>query len=126
MFRRQQTRSVPISERVKRLEDTSPAPASRGHAKPKSISKQWHAISIDAKPLSCALAQDFRKRRFLSREAPALPLVGCTKGASCPCTYKHHEDRRSKPRRKDGAALSSNATRQAGERRASRGRRTDD
>ena len=34
-------------------------------------------------------------RRWLSREAPMLPLPGCSKPESCRCTYQHHQDRRS-------------------------------
>jgi hypothetical protein len=37
-------------------------------------------------------------QRFLSREAPQLPLKDCA-SASCTCRYQHHEDRRRGPRR---------------------------
>jgi hypothetical protein len=82
----------------------------------------WHAVSIDAKPLSCAAAQAIHKKRFLSKEAPVLPLESCKKGSRCPCTYKHHEDRRGGLRRNE-ARLSSKPV---NERRLSRGRRQGD
>jgi len=42
---------------------------------------------------SCHTARALRGIRFLSDEAPRLPLTPCTAGASCPCSYKHHADR---------------------------------
>jgi hypothetical protein len=127
MFRRQQTHSMPISSSVKRFMGQSATGASNSSARPASIPKKWHAISIEAKPLSCVAAQDLRKKRFLSNEAPALPLAGCTKRATCPCTYRHHDDRRSKAARRDGGSgISASASKHGAERRSSRGRRSDD
>jgi hypothetical protein len=126
MFRRQQPHSMPISSSVKRLATAALFTTSRSAARPSHIPKQWHAISVEAKSSSCAVAQDLRKQRFLLKEAPKLPLQGCSKGASCLCTYKHHDDRRSKPRRKEGASVSSNGKAQGSERRTIRGRRSDD
>jgi hypothetical protein len=37
-------------------------------------------------------------QRFLSREAPRLPLRDCDR-PDCSCRYEHHEDRRRGPRR---------------------------
>jgi hypothetical protein len=84
----------------------------------------WHAVSIDAKPLSCAAARTIHKKRFLSKDAPTLPLSACTKGVRCPCTYKHHEDRRGRPRR--GVKALPAAKDVQVERRVTRGRRKDD
>lgn len=111
---------------VKRVATASMTALHQSRARATGIPKQWHAISVEAKPLSCAAAQDLRKKRFLSQEAPALPLEGCTKGANCPCTYKHHEDRRGKGRRKEESGMPSNAKSQSSERRISRGRRSED
>jgi hypothetical protein len=88
--------------------------------------KVWHSVSIDAKPLSCEAALDLRKTRYLSKDAPALPLKECSKRAACPCTYKHHEDRRAKPRRAAETGSSSTGKKRDSERRVSRGRRDDD
>jgi hypothetical protein len=126
MFRRQHTHAMPISASAKRIEGQSRIATSNHSARPASIPKKWHAISVDAKALSCMMAQDLRKKRFLSKEAPALPLEGCTKRSNCLCTYKHHDDRRSKSRRDSEAGISSNASGHGAERRTSRGRRSDD
>ena len=126
MFRRQHTHSMPISSSVKRTIGQSRTGTSSNSARPASIPKKWHAISVDAKAVSCVAAQDLRRKRFLSNEAPALPLEGCTKRATCPCTYRHHDDRRSKSRRESEAGISSNASKHGTERRTSRGRRSDD
>ncbi len=37
-------------------------------------------------------------QRFLSREAPPLPLKNCPNG-NCECLYQHYDDRRATPRR---------------------------
>ncbi|MCK7579713.1 MAG: hypothetical protein MZV65_31140 [Chromatiales bacterium] len=37
-------------------------------------------------------------RRFVSSEAPRLPLAGCTEQA-CRCRYVHYEERRERDRR---------------------------
>ena len=125
MFRRQQT-SLPTGSGLKRIIGQSSVGTKSNGARPASIPKKWHAISIDAKALSCLPAQSLRKQRFLSKEAPTLPLEGCTKRASCPCTYRHHDDRRNKPRRDSGTSIASNSSTHGAERRGSRGRRSDD
>jgi hypothetical protein len=94
------------------------------HSAPKL--KGWHAVSIDAKPLSCAAALELRKTRYLPKDAPILPLKECSNRAACPCTYKHHEDRRAKPRRAAETGTSSTGKKRDSERRVSRGRRDED
>ena len=56
--------------------------------------RRWHAVSVKPGPGACNVADTGRDRRWLSREAPMLPLPGCSKPASCRCTYQHHQDRR--------------------------------
>jgi hypothetical protein len=116
MFRRLHGPSTAIRSAAKRL--VGPRVA--------TIPKRWHAVCVDAKPLSCAEAHAIRKRRFLSKEAPALPLEGCSNRSGCPCTYKHHEDRRGTPRRKGAASFTSTQKVPVRERRESIGRRRDD
>jgi hypothetical protein len=53
----------------------------------------FHAVSIGPAPDSCAVAQSLRSLRFLSEEAPSLPLVNCN-AAQCQCRYMHYPDRR--------------------------------
>lgn len=64
-------------------------------------STPWHAVSIIAKNESCIAARALKNAKFLSAQAPRLPLADCTMGGACPCGYKHHSDRRGSPRRKD-------------------------
>ena len=64
-------------------------------------STRWHAVSIVTKIPCCGSVHAFRGRRFLSAEAPLLPLASCTMRDTCTCAYKHHADRRGPPRRKE-------------------------
>jgi hypothetical protein len=90
-----------------------------------AVRKAWHAVSIVPKGASCEAAHALRATRFLSAEAPRLPLERCTSPKSCICAYKHHEDRRGQPRRKDEASgLRRNKV--AEERRGAGGRRQTD
>ncbi len=60
--------------------------------------KSWHAVSILPGTPSCAAATALKAKRFLSREAPVLPLKACGE-TRCTCRYAHHADRRNGPRR---------------------------
>jgi hypothetical protein len=70
------------------------------------IQNPYHAVSVQAAGGTCAPAAALAGRRFLAREAPALPLAGCST-ARCTCVYKHHDDRRVGPRRATDRARSS-------------------
>src|SRR5262245_14086958 len=54
---------------------------------------QFHAVSIITGPQACDAAKAREGFRFLSREAPRLPLKECT-FPNCTCRYVHHADRR--------------------------------
>jgi hypothetical protein len=54
---------------------------------------RFHAVSIVPGPRCCAAARELRKERFLSTDAPPLPLTGCDRH-DCTCRYEHHQDRR--------------------------------
>ncbi len=58
----------------------------------------WHAVTIAPGTRACAAAQQLTGRRFLSREAPPLPLKECDR-AECTCRYEHYDDRRKGARR---------------------------
>jgi hypothetical protein len=60
--------------------------------------KNFHAVSIEPGHHACAAANFLRGKRFLSSEAPPLPLQQCV-CQQCECRYLHHEDRRSRTRR---------------------------
>jgi hypothetical protein len=87
---------------------------------------QWHAVSIISSESSCAAARALRAVRFLSSEAPRLPLEECTNAGSCRCAYKHHPDRRSQTRRQDELTGLRRTNRTVQERRTQRGRRSTD
>lgn len=86
----------------------------------------WHAVSIATKSSSCEAARALRSARYLSAKAPRLPLPECTAPNTCPCAYKHHEDRRGQPRRNDETGGLKRGAKPAQERRGSRGRRQTD
>jgi hypothetical protein len=100
----------------------SPPPA------PKKIApvRPFQAISIFRGTRACEMARRFSEHRFLAREAPQLPLSGCTMSESCECCYIRHRDRRSESRRSGDVFAA--AARSVGykERRLRRGRRSDD
>jgi hypothetical protein len=53
----------------------------------------FHAVSVHPSAISCLAAETIKGQRFLSEQAPALPLEACTV-TSCNCRYVHHVDRR--------------------------------
>jgi hypothetical protein len=79
----------------------------------------YHAVGVKPGKDCCGAAQALRGKRFLSSEAPRVPLRECT-AHTCGCTYQHFDDRRSGIDRRRATAHP------AGERRRSRGRRVDD
>jgi hypothetical protein len=90
----------------------------------KRPAKLWHAVSIVCTSASCDAAQALKGRRYLSADAPRLPLSDCTSAEACPCVYRKHSDRRAGPRREaDASGLNRSST---PERRAGRGRRSTD
>jgi hypothetical protein len=89
------------------------------------IGSRWTAVSVIPGPRSCPAVRGLTNRRYLSAEAPRLPVPEC-KAPLCECRYKHHADRRAKVQRKrDRDGMSPPYP--AGERRSiSRGRRDSD
>jgi hypothetical protein len=59
----------------------------------------WSAVRLVTQGESCSRATATASQRLLAREAPALPLKGCTRAAVCNCMYRHYNDRRAGPRR---------------------------
>ena len=62
------------------------------------IVNHFHAVSIAPGSNACDAAKARAGRRFLSREAPRLPLAECS-CTDCRCRYLHHDDRRAYARR---------------------------
>lgn len=62
------------------------------------IFNPYHAVSIAPCLMACDQVRPYMGKRYLSREAPPLPVPGCT-NRQCRCRYQHHDDRRSDERR---------------------------
>jgi len=60
------------------------------------MAEKYHAVSIAFGKNACELATKLAGKRFLSAEAPLLPLCVST---SCQCRYHHYKDRRADDRR---------------------------
>jgi hypothetical protein len=80
------------------------APRAVAAAAPQSVrlSNPWHAVCIQPVGKRCAAATALVGQRFLSRDAPRLPLADCDQPA-CQCHYRHYDDRRT-----EGQALDRN------------------
>ena len=53
----------------------------------------YHCVAIHHQAGACAAVKRVSGQRFLSKEAPPIPLPACD-AASCRCRYLHFEDRR--------------------------------
>jgi hypothetical protein len=122
---------MPITEIIKKLfggqRGDRSAPVGRQPASGAShhwISNPWHAVSVIPCRGACVAARESSRVRFLSKEAPALPLSGCPLRV-CTCRYRHHEDRRREPRRA-ADVVAQNRHWPGRERREARGRRITD
>jgi hypothetical protein len=65
----------------------------------------YHAVAIRCEKTPCQAAQDNQTERYLSAEAPLLPLDQCDRPDQCNCRYQHYEDRRGGPRRRSEQGL---------------------
>jgi hypothetical protein len=100
-------------------EPNQPAPGRTA----KDSRRRWHAVLIVAPGSACAAAQACKGKRYLSTEAPRLPLANCD-AAACGCKYRHFEDRRAGPRREE--ANGPDGKRPVTNRRKTKGRRAQD
>lgn len=60
----------------------------------------YHCVAIRYRDGACAAVQRLSGQRFLSKDAPAIPLPACD-AASCRCRYVHFEDRRQNDERRN-------------------------
>jgi hypothetical protein len=103
------------------------APGARGPAalaRRQWISNPWHAVAIVPGQRACQAARAGGYTRYLSAEAPPLPLPQCS-AQSCTCHYRHYQDRRRSIRRAADVAAS-RVSWTGRERRAAPGRRNTD
>jgi len=63
--------------------------------------KAFHGVSLNPGPDPCDAVQSVLGRRYLSNDAPTLPLPGCDR-QRCGCTYGHYRDRRDTDDRRSG------------------------
>jgi hypothetical protein len=92
----------------------------------KPVRQPWHAVTLLSKGETCEAVRALRGVRFLSSEAPHLPLPQCTQARACTCSYRHHSDRRGIPRRADEAVGLKRNKKVNQERRQTRDRRNSD
>jgi hypothetical protein len=77
-------KSFKVERRVSQVVDPNPA--------------KFHCVEVKAVDCTCEAIKQLAGLRFLSDEAPLLPLPECSAG-TCRCRYEHHEDRRQDLRR---------------------------
>jgi len=65
-----------------------------------SASAKYHAVSLCMGTSPCTAVLAICHQRFLSNEAPNLPLAECDR-SECTCRYQHHADRRTGLDRRD-------------------------
>ncbi|MEJ0084879.1 MAG: hypothetical protein WDO72_04325 [Pseudomonadota bacterium] len=94
---------------------------------PRKPPARWHAVTVVLQTSSCAAAALCRNTRFLSKDAPRLPLAGCEHPEECNCKFRHFDDRRGNGgRRAVDVGVGSGGEKPARERRETRGRRARD
>ena len=86
----------------------------------------YHAVAIRCGKTPCQAAQDNQSERYLSAEAPLLPLDQCDRPDQCECRYQHYEDRRGRPRRRSEHGLPEETDSERLERRNVKDRRAND
>ena len=79
--------------------------------------KRYHCVEIRRGSHACKAVKDLGNTRFLSDEAPRLPVPGCTAG-QCTCSFIHHDDRRDDDRRNPYGQLANLPPLLSGERRS--------
>jgi hypothetical protein len=72
----------------------------------RTASHIFHGVGIvSGESPQCSAARAIADQRFLSEEAPRLPLADCSNPQLCTCTYRHFDDRRTDLRRESDEGL---------------------
>lgn len=74
-------------------------PKSRAHLKRPNGAGDFRAVKIAPSVMCCTAAMQVTEKSYLLREAPRLPLMGCTMPTTCSCKFRKHADRRDSDRR---------------------------
>jgi len=90
----------------------------------KSHTNLFHGVEIVPGSHACSAVAAAARQRYLSDEAPMLPLDECTDTSQCTCRYQHYSDRRTQLRREADEGLPPRDVPQ--DRRARMGRRITD
>lgn len=89
-------------------------------------STRYSAVEIESKlGKDCAAVQALHRKRFLSTQAPQIPVAGCN-NKGCECRYVYHTERRDEPRRDEDFGLARYQPVENDRRHRSIGRRKDD
>lgn len=101
--------------------------STKGPGKLASHSSAYEAVSIHSYKDKCPAVASVAGERFLSSEAPLIPLESCT-SETCHCVYMHHSDRRTGTDRRSHHESTDGYTVLPGQpnRRVTRGRRASD
>jgi len=85
----------------------------------------FHAVEILCTKNACQAARDAHGKRYVSAEAPLLPLHRCDQPDRCQCRYQHYEDRRADSRRDAEIGLPTQCDSKSVERRHLKDRRAE-
>lgn len=69
--------------------------AKKHHHKPLHERHPYHCVTIETAKHCCKAVEKLVDKRFLSVDAPQLPLPNC-QISDCQCHYQHYDDRREK------------------------------
>jgi hypothetical protein len=84
-------RGRPAPERTRKSVKLSPLQITRNE--PSRKRRFYFGVSIQPGPHACKSVDKLRSKRYLTHEAPKLPLPGCTQ-SSCRCSLQPEDDRR--------------------------------
>jgi hypothetical protein len=84
-------------------EQAANTPKPTANLKRSNISGDFRAVEIAPSVMCCAAAKQVTGRFYLLRQAPRLPLMGCTMPTNCSCKFRKTADRRDSDRRLFGA-----------------------
>jgi hypothetical protein len=75
--------------------------------RPAGVRNLFHGVAVETPrgDRMCRAAASIVGQRYLSEEAPALPLPDCDTPRDCRCVYQHFTDRRTDTRRESDIGL---------------------
>jgi hypothetical protein len=111
---------------IKKAKPDRPATQAAKSTNPASKSSEFHAVAINCDDSACDAAKALLGKRFLSDEAPHLPLDDCTAPA-CECRFRHYADRRNPKNRRSqfSAGIGDTGVHKQEERTGNKDRRSD-